>query len=169
MQRTYRLKLVAVTLQVFRLAVVHCQDRCALGETFSFIIGPTGDDDAERTVRAGLDSSAPLRGSRRAPESRLRSVLALRPAWWWSATSVAGVRCGSMRWSGIRQTLPPASSLWPSLGRSSSPAPRAGCSAIGSACATSAGTRSRVLPSRSQRGRSRACRLPRALRGGPRG
>jgi len=51
------------------------------------------EDDAERTVRAGLDIIA---------------AVARRPAWWWSATSVAGVRCGSMLWSGTRRTLQPA-------------------------------------------------------------
>ena len=49
----------------------------------------------------------------------------------------------SALWSGTRRTLRPASG-WPSLGRSSSPPPRAGCSVICSVCATSAGTRSGV-------------------------
>ena len=115
------------------------------------------EDDAERTVRAGLDIIAAVADSRRAPRSRSRFALASRPAWWWSATLVARVRCGSMPWSGTRRTLQPAFRPWPSPGRSSSPPPRAGCSAICSVCATSASTKSRALPSRSQRGRSRAC------------
>ena len=84
----------------------------------------------------GSISLPPLRGWRRAPPNRSRSALALRPAWWWSATSAARVRCGSTLWSGTRRTLQPAFRLWPSLGRSSSPPPRAGCSAICSVCAT---------------------------------
>ena len=41
-------------------------------------------------------------------------------------------------------------------------AERAGCPAISSVCAIWAGTSSRVLPRRLQRGRSRVSRLPRA-------
>src|SRR5262249_52379015 len=48
------------------------------------------------------------------------------------------------------------------LGRSSSPPPRAGCSAICFICATSVCTRSRGLRRRLRRGRSRAYPIPRA-------
>src|SRR2546427_340754 len=103
-----------------------------------------------------------LRGSRRTPRNHSRFASASRPAWWWSATSAARVRCGSTLWSGRRRTLQPAFRPWPSPGRSSSLPPRAGCSAICFVCATSAGTRSRVLPSRSRRGWWRAYPIPRA-------
>src|SRR5215471_10353029 len=53
--------------------------------------------------------------------------------------------------SGTRRISQPAFRPWPSPGRSSSPPPRAGCSAICFVCATSAGTRSRVLPSRDRK------------------
>src|SRR6266481_6288467 len=67
-----------------------------------------------------------------------------------------------MLWGGRRRTLQPAFRPWPSPGRSSSPPPRATCSAICFVCVTSAGTRSGALPSRPRRGRSRACPIPRA-------
>src|SRR6516165_1456995 len=120
------------------------------------------EDDAERTVRRGSISLPPLPDSRRAPRNRSRFALASRPAWWWSATSAARVRCGSTLSWGRRRTLQPAFRPWPSPGRSSSPPPRAACSAICFVCVTSAGTRSGVLPSRLRRGRSRACPIPRA-------
>src|SRR5262249_15425981 len=103
------------------------------------------EDDAERTVRAGLDIIAAVAqlDTRAAEPLAVRIGIAITP------------------WSERRRTLQPAFRPWPSPERSSSP-PRASCSAICSVCATSASTRSRVLPSRLRRGWSKACRLPRA-------
>jgi len=51
MQRTYR-TLVAVTFQVFRLAIVHGHDRSALSEAFAFIMFPAGDGEhCDATIR----------------------------------------------------------------------------------------------------------------------
>jgi len=91
------------------------------------------EDDAERTVRAGLDIIAAVARLETRAAEPLGSALASRQAWWWSATSVAGVRCESMLWSGTRRTLQPAFRPWPSLGRLWSPPPRVGSSAIFSA------------------------------------
>ena len=120
------------------------------------------EDDAERTVRAGLEIIAAVARL----ETRAAEPLAVRIG---VATGLvvvgnlsAKTSCGSILWSGTRRTLQLALNHWPGLARSSSPAPRAGCSAIFSVCATSAGMRSRVWPSRSRRGRLRVCRPPRA-------
>ena len=121
------------------------------------------EDDAERTVRAALDIIAAVarletRAARtaRGPHwHRDRLGGGRRPR---RRGQVAGACCG-------RGHAEPCSS--PSgLGRAGdgrrrrlhAPAARRSVSV----CATSAGTSSRVLPNRSRRGRSRACRLPRA-------
>src|SRR5499433_5613 len=121
------------------------------------------EDDAERTVRAALDIIAAVSRLETRATEPLAVRIGIASGIVVSATSAARMRCASTPWSGRRRTLQPAFRPWPSLGRSSSPPPRADCSAIYSVCATSARMRSRVLPSRSQRGRLRACRPPRAV------
>ena len=101
------------------------------------------EDDAERTVRAGLDIIAAVARL----ETRAAEPLAVRIG---IATGVVVIgdlrREGALREHavvGTRRTLQPAFRPWPSPGRLSSPPPRAGCSAIFFICVTSAGTRSR--------------------------
>ena len=120
------------------------------------------EDDAERTVRAGLDIAAAVARLKTRAEEPLSVRIGIATGLVVVGGSVARVHCGSMLWLGTRRTLQPAFRPWSSLERSSSPLPHAGCSAIGSVCAILAGTKSRVLPSRSLRGRLTACRLPRA-------
>ena len=120
------------------------------------------EDDAERTVRAGLDIIAAVARL----ETRAAEPLAVRIG---IATGVVVIgelsREGALREHAVVGETPNVAArlwLWPSPGRSSSPPQRAGCSAICSVCATWAGTKSRVLPSRSRRGWRRACPIPRA-------
>src|SRR5205823_4393661 len=87
------------------------------------------EDDAERTVRAGLDIIAAVAGL----ETRAGEPLAVRIG---IATGVVVVgelsREGALREhavSGRRRTWQPAFRLWPNRGRSSLLPPRAGCSA----------------------------------------
>ncbi len=121
------------------------------------------EDDAERTVRAGLDIAAAVARLKTPAAIRSRSALASPPAWCWFAASMARVHCGTIRWSERRRTSPPAFRPWSSRGRSSSPPLHAGCLATASVCAILAVTRSRALASRSRRGRSRASPIPAAV------
>ena len=121
------------------------------------------EDDAERAVRAALDIAAAVAQL----ETPAQEPLAVRIG---IATGLVVIGDlsgeGALREHvvvGDTPNLAAGFRRWPSRGRSSSPAPRAGCSATCSICATSACTRLRVSPSRWRRGRSRASRLPRAV------
>ena len=121
------------------------------------------EDDAERTVRAGLDIIAAVARL----ETRAAEPLAVRIG---IATGLVVI--GDLSGEGaLREHAVVGDDAEPcgppsGLGRARddrrrrlhAPAARRSVSV----CATSAGTRSRVLPSRSRRGRSRARRLPRA-------
>jgi class 3 adenylate cyclase len=120
------------------------------------------EDDAERTVRAGLDIIAAVARL----ETRAAEPLAVRIG---IATGVVVIgdlsRDGALREHAVVGDTPNLAARLQALaepGTSSSPPPRVDCSAIFFVCVTSVGMRSRVLPSRWPRGRSRVCRLPRA-------
>jgi hypothetical protein len=91
------------------------------------------EDDAERAVRAGLDIISALTRL----ETRAAEPLAVR----------VGIATG----------------LVVGPGRSSSPPPRADCSAICSICATSVAIRSRAFESQSRLGQSKVHPNPRAV------
>ena len=114
------------------------------------------EDDAERAVRAALDIIAAV--------AQLKTPAAepLAVAHWHRDRDSGGWRAQRRGWRaracGGRDTRTSrlGCRLWPSPGQSLSPAPRSGCSAMCSICASSAGISSRALPSRCERGQSRA-------------
>jgi class 3 adenylate cyclase len=121
------------------------------------------EDDAERTVRAALDIIAAVARL----ETHAAEPLAVRIG---IATGLVVIgdlsREGALREHAVVGDTPNLAARLQALaepGRSSSPPPRAGCSAVCSVCATSACTRSRVSPSRSRRGWWRACPILRAV------
>ena len=120
------------------------------------------EDDAERTVRVGLDIIAAVAQL----QTRAAEPLAVRIG---IATGLVVIGdpsgMGALREHALVGDAPNLAARLQALaepGTIASPPPRAACSAICFVCATSAGTSSRVLPSRSRRGRSRACPIPRA-------
>ena len=97
------------------------------------------EDDAERTVRAGLDIVAAVARLKTPAVEPLAVRIGIATGL--VVVAVARAHCGSMLWSGTRRTLQPVFSPWPILERSSSPPPHAGCLAIGSVSATLACTK----------------------------
>src|SRR5262249_60753411 len=86
------------------------------------------EDDAERTVRAGLDIIAAVARLETRAAEPLAVRIGIATGVVSSVTSAARVRCANMLWSARRRILQPAFRPWLSLGRSSSPPPRADCS-----------------------------------------
>ena len=120
------------------------------------------EDDAERTVRAGLDIIAAVGRL----ETRAAEPLAVRIG---IATGVVVIgdlsREGALREHAVVGETPNLAARLQALAEPGTIVVAASTRRLlGDLfhCVTSAGTRSRVLPSRSPRGRSRACRLPRA-------
>ena len=117
------------------------------------------EDEAERTVRAALDIAAAIAGLK----TRAEEPLSVRIAVATGLVVVGGA--SALREQTVVGDIPSSRRAFrrsPTPERSSSLLPHAGCSAIGSVCATLASTSSRVSVSRSRRGRLTACRFPRA-------
>jgi class 3 adenylate cyclase len=120
------------------------------------------EDDAERTVRAGLDIIAAIAQL----ETRAAEPLTVRIG---IATGVVVIgdlsREGALREHAVVGEAPNLAARLQTLAEPGTVAVATSTRrllAIYSACATSACTRSRVLPSRSRHGRSRAYPIPRA-------
>jgi len=121
------------------------------------------EDDAERTVRAGLDIIAAIARL----ETRAGEPLSVRIG---IATGivVVGDRGGEGELRehavvGTRRTSPLGCKHWANQIRLSSPSPLAACLAIFFVCATLVSMRLRALTNPSWHGRSKGCRLPRAV------